>query len=325
MARLSRLQSFGRPVGLLLFLLVPHEPASAQAKPYQDLVRMLEYDRQLPLDIREGVVEDKEGARVHDLSYANRTGARVSAYLVVPASRGPFAGVVFLHGGGQDRSTFLPETLLLAKAGAVSLLIDVPAVRAAPNFTRPGVDRELFIDTLTGLQRGIDLLARRGDVDVKRIGYIGMSYGANLGGVLAGVEKRVKAYVLIAGLPSYTDLWRSSKHPGAVRIRESLTKEQLESYLAATAQFDAVHHVGRAKPSALLFQFARHDEVVTEQAALQYSRSGSEPKVVKWYDATHEDIFKNAEALNDRMSWLRKQIGIGVVNASPPKKPAGNN
>jgi hypothetical protein len=42
------------------------------------------------------------------------------------------------------------------------------------------------------------------------------------------------------------------------------------------------------------------DEVVTEQAALQYSRAGSEPKVVKWYEARHEDIFKNAEAFPRR-------------------------
>jgi hypothetical protein len=99
----------------------------------------------------------------------------------------------------------------------------------------------------------------------------------------------------------------------------------LERYLEATAPFDAIHHIGRAKPAAILFQFARRDEVVTERAAKQYSRSGSKPKSVKWYDARHEDIFKNAKALIDRANWLRKQIGIGDVKTPKPGKPVSIN
>ena len=322
MARRIRLKSLRAPFALLTLLLAPGGPAASQARHDADPARAFERGGRLPLDVRAAGVEEREGARVYDLSYANVRGPRVKAYFVVPTGPGPFAGVLCLHGGGQDRSTFLGEALRLGRAGAVSLLVDVPAVRAAPNFTRPEVDRDLFADTLTGLRRGVDLLTRRGDVDAKRLGYVGMSYGANLGGVLAGFERRVKAYALIAGLPSYTDLWRSGTHPGAVRVRESLTAEQLESYLRAQAPFDAARHVGRARPSALLFQFARRDEVVTEAAAAEYARAGSEPKVVKWYDATHEDIYRNAEALNDRLGWLRKRLGLGGAGGTPRRRPA---
>jgi hypothetical protein len=61
----------------------------------------------------------------------------------------------------------------------------------------------------------------------------------------------------------------------------------------------------------LLFQFARQDESISESVALQYVEAASEPKVVKWYDAQHHDLFINKAALNDRVEWLRKEIKLG--------------
>ena len=88
--------------------------------------RTFAYDRAAPLDIQEVSVSDRAGLQVHTISYASSKGHRVSAYLVVPPGAGPFAGMLFAHAGGLDRNEFLDEALLLAKRGAVSLLIDGP-------------------------------------------------------------------------------------------------------------------------------------------------------------------------------------------------------
>jgi BAAT / Acyl-CoA thioester hydrolase C terminal len=45
----------------------------------------------------------------------------------------------------------------------------------------------------------VDLLSARPEVDEQRLGYIGWSYGAAIGGLLAAVERRIKAYVLAVG------------------------------------------------------------------------------------------------------------------------------
>ena len=45
--------------------------------------------------------------------------------------------------------------------------------------------------------REVDLLAARPDVDEKRLGFVGFSFGATLGGILAGVERGIKAYALM--------------------------------------------------------------------------------------------------------------------------------
>ena len=272
---------------------------------------MFDYSQESLLDVQELGVEARDGANVHDISYANQNGARVSAYLIVPHKDGQFAGVIFLHGGEQDRFALLEEALSLARIGAVSLLIDEPSVRAMPLFVEPEADRERYVQIILKLRRGLDLLLSRPDIDPKRIGYVGLSFGAWMGGVLSGIENRVKAYVLIAGTPSMSDFLRSHNHPIIVQIRESLTANQLEIYLQATAPLDAVHYVSRASPASLFFQFARQDESISESVALQYVEAASEPKVVKWYDAQHHDLFINKAALNDRVEWLRKEIKLG--------------
>ena len=45
---------------------------------------MFDYQQNAPLDAKENGVEDKNGVRIHDISYASPKGGRVTAYLVVP-------------------------------------------------------------------------------------------------------------------------------------------------------------------------------------------------------------------------------------------------
>ena len=191
---------------------------------------MYDYDRTMPLDVKESGVEDRDGVRVHDVSYASPKGGRATAYLVVPSGKGTSAGVIFMHMRPGSRSTFLNEALSLAREGVVSLLIDAPFSRTEssrrdfdPSVSKPEVDRNIYIQTVIDLRRGVDLLISRSDVDRRRIGFIGHSFGAHTGAVLAGVEKRIKAYVIMAGSPSLTEFLRTSTAPGIVETRNSLT------------------------------------------------------------------------------------------------------
>jgi cephalosporin-C deacetylase-like acetyl esterase len=270
----------------------------------------------MPLDIQQVTVEVRNDIQIHDISYASPNGATVSAYLVVPCQGNSFAGVIFLHGGEQDRSAFLHEALSLAELGAVSLLIDEPSVRAMPLFAEPEADCERYIQVILKLRRGLDLLSSRPDIDPKRIGYVGLSFGAWMGGMLSGVDDRVKTYILIAGTSSMTDFWRSHNHPMVIQIRESLTAEQLERFLQVTAPLDAIHFIGRASAS-LFFQFGYRDVIVSESAALRYIEAANAPKLVKWYEAQHHDIFVNKAARDDRVEWLQKELLLGTPNGKP--------
>ena len=282
--------------------------------PHSELVRMFEYDRSAPLDVQEKGVEQRDGVAVHDLSYASPGDGRVPAYLVVPPGKGPFAAIVFMHGAGGNRSGMLPQALTLAKAGAVGLLIDAPlsGARARPgepitDVTQPERTRTAMIQNVIDLRRGVDLLTVRPDVDPHRLGYIGASYGGVIGGVLAGVEKRINAYALVVGGASLDDLVRSGTSPMALRAAKLLTPEQIDHNLEILAPLDPVHYVGHAAPAALLFQNGRQDKGVPEASARRYQEAGSEPKRIQWYDAGHG---LNTQAVRDRTEWLHEHLGI---------------
>jgi cephalosporin-C deacetylase-like acetyl esterase len=279
---------------------------------------MFDYDRSLSLDLKEIGVEDKSGASVHDVSYTSPKGGRVTAYLVIPSRKGKFAGVIFMHSRPGSRKNFLDEALQFAKAGVVSLLIDAPFSRTGeskrefdPNVTKPEADRDIYIQTVVDLRRGVDLLLSRSEVDRKRIGFVGHSYGAHTGAVLAGVEKRIKAYVIMAGAPSLTEFLRTSTLPAIVKTRDALTKEQQAKYFNILASVDPINYIGHVAPSALFFQFGKMDGYPNEESAKVYSENASNPKLVKFYDAGHA---LNDEARRDRAEWLQKQIKLGKLN-----------
>lgn len=291
----------------------------AQAKPIGELRQMFDYGESLPLDVKEVGAENKSGISVRDISYASLKGGRVTAYLVVPSGKKrKFAGIIFMHPKPGSRKTFLDEALQLAKAGAVSLLIDAPFSRSGeskrdfdPTITKPKDDRGIYIQTVVDLRRGVDLLLSRSDIDPKRIGFIGHSYGAHTGAVLAGVEKRIKAYVIMAGAPSLTEFLRTSTIPAIVETRNTLTKEQRENYFNTLASVDPINYIGHVAPSALFLQFGKKDIYPSEARATSYAKAASNPKFVKTYDAGHD---LNDEARRDRAEWLREQIGIGKLN-----------
>ena len=296
-----------------ILVITSFEIAFAQTKPIGELRQIFDYDRSLPLDIKEIGIEEKNGARVHDISYRSPRGGRVTAFLVLPSrQRRKFAAVIFMHARPGSRKDFLDEALTLAKVGTVSLLIDAPFSRSGESMrefdstvTKPESDRDIYIQTVVDLRRGVDLLVSRSEVDPKRIGFVGHSYGAHTGAVLAGVEKRIKAYVIMAGAPSLTEFLRTSTLPAIVKTRDSLTKEQRENYFNTLADVDPIHYIGHVAPSALFFQFGKTDGYPTEENAKSYSESASNPKLIKFYDAGHA---LNNEANRDRAKWLRMQL-----------------
>jgi hypothetical protein len=115
---------------------------SASSLPRTD--SLLAYDASADPDFRadQPTTTDADGIRVTDVSYASAAGGRATAWLVEPpaASSGPFAGLVYLHGSETDRNDFLDEGVAMARAGAVSLVLDAP-------FARRGEDIRPYLQT----------------------------------------------------------------------------------------------------------------------------------------------------------------------------------
>jgi len=302
----------------LMFLLTvsSSDAALAQNHSINELRPMFDYDQKLPIDVKEVGSRENNGVRIRDINYASPKFGRVTAYLVEPALKGKYAGIVFGHWGYGNRTEFLSEAILYAKAGVVSLLIDYPWVRPAPwrrnePGEKPEAVRDNYASTVIDLRRGIDLLQARSDVDADRIAYVGHSTGAQWGAILAAVDMRVKAAVLIGGIPTEATIALESDDPEYVDFRLNTPKEQVDKYFKTIGVMDAINYVPHAAPTPLLFQFARYERYFNEAAMLKYARAASEPKLVKWYDTGHD--LNDLQALFDRASWLRRQIGIKSV------------
>ena len=182
---------------LVLLVVATCEAVFAQNESINEPRRMFDYEESAPLDVREVGVINRNGVRIHDITYASPKSGRVTAYLVVPVEKGRFSGVIFGHWGYGTRTEFLPEAMLYAKVGVVSLLVDDLQVRPAPyRRTAPGTEpeavRDNFIQSVVDLRRGIDLLRARPDVDPNRIAYVGHSAGAHWGAILSAVDRRIQ-------------------------------------------------------------------------------------------------------------------------------------
>src|SRR5919202_4730222 len=166
-----------RRIAVLVLAWLALAQAAPAAEDFAGRKRMYDYDARRPLDVRRKLLHERQGVKVYDLTYASPKGGRVTAYLVTPGGRGPYAGLVFGHWGPGNRTEFLPEATLYARAGAVSLMIDYPWVRPAPwrkplkQADDPESDHAAFVQAGVDLRRGIALVAARRDVDRNRLAY----------------------------------------------------------------------------------------------------------------------------------------------------------
>jgi dienelactone hydrolase len=300
--------------------------ADASAKSdadFEKLVREFDYDRNAPLDVREESREERDGAAIIDLSYASPRGGRVPAFLVQPAGKGPFAGILFGHwmmprSPMANRKEFLEEAILLARSGAVSLLTDAPLIR--PGFVKePGAltaqmqNAEASRQQVIDFRRGVDLLAARGDVDPARLAYVGHSYNAHTGGILSAVEKRIGSFVLMAGVFADEEFVFDSTSPEIVQYRQRIGEKPLRDFFQQYAFDDPIHFIGRSAPAAVFLQFGRNDEPIPEKLARKYFDRFAEPKKISFYAAGHA---LNSEARRERVQWLAERLKLASIDVA---------
>lgn len=277
---------------------------------YEQNIHLFNYEADSPVPVTEESVQQEDGYTVHDIHYPSPKTGDVPAYLFVPEGPGPYAGIILMHGSSGSRRTLLPLAQDLVHTGAVVLTLSAPSARTPGQdwITFTPQDREDQIQLMLDLRRAVDLLAEHEKVDRTRIGYIGYSYGAAMGGLLAGIEPRIKAYGLMVGDGGLVNHFMEDGEP--VGGFEQFDAASRERWLEAMESIEPIHYVGHAAPSALFFQNARRDRSVTEGDALAYQAAGSEPKRVEWYDSGHD---LPRQAYVDMVNWLGERIGIDAT------------
>jgi dienelactone hydrolase len=290
-------------------------PASDDSLP----LSVFAYDRSAPLDLRDSVIGSEGAVSIHAISFASPRGGRVTGRLFVPQGSGPYAGVVLMHGMPGNAEAFTGRGVYIARHGAVVIAIDAPWARAeGPPLTFSPADSANQVQLIVDLQRAVDVLVARRDVDVRRLAYVGRSYGGAMGALFAGIERRLKTYVLAVadgGLVSHATQGASEDPP------EGAPVEQWRRWLAAMKPIEPIRYVHRAAPASIFFQSAEHDRLVARDDALAVQAAASEPKTVRWYDSDHP---LNAQAYVDQLDWLHRTVGTsapGLADQDGPQIP----
>jgi dienelactone hydrolase len=263
----------------------------------EERAQLFAYDDSAPLNVVERKTKSQKGAEIVDVVF-DAAGRKVSAFLVCPKGK-PKAAVLWAHWYGEEpnanRTEFLPDALALAKEGVVSLLPQGVFPWSEPVSEDPDADRQLAIDQVVQLRRGLDVLQERaGDVP---LGFVGHDYGAMFGALLVS-DKRPQTYVLMAPDATFSNWFIKYFVRGA-------SKPALDR---AFAPLDPVNNVGDVAPATVLFQFAKSDRYVPGYIADKLTEAASEPKKATSYDGGHE---LDAVARADRLAWLREQLLAG--------------
>jgi dienelactone hydrolase len=287
-----------------------------------ELARHWAYDKNQPLEQSQVGVKEREGIKIYDITYRSPVADRgplvgansgiVTAYLVVPPGKGPFPAVIYGHwcmpgSEKENRTEFLDEAIVLAHSGVISLLPDHVIVH--PGFVEdssPLNEQQVAVDIQQdiNLRRGADLLLARADVDPKHLGYVGHSCDAFAGAFLSGIDKRFKAFVLMAGgWPD--DVFKKS--PMYEQYRQKIGAEKFDAFQAKNAWADTGKYVSYAAPAAVFLQFASDEQFVTPDMDKDYFAVLSEPKQMKIYTAQHA---LNPEATRDRIAFLAEQLSF---------------
>jgi len=302
-----------------LITLIGVAPAGTTHAVAQDaeIVRHFEYDRKTPIEMKQIGIQYREYATIYDITYASPKGGIVPAYLVVPKGKGPFPAVIWGHwywenSPVRNRKEFLDEATVLAQAEVVSLLPDGPVARPGHVTNNEPLNEQQITDmvqAVVDIRRGLDLLLARGDVDPKRIAFVGHSYHASVGAILSGTDRRFKAFALMAGsLSDEVDLQSKEEQ----EHRQKVGQQRYDAFVKKYAWIDPGNYIAHAAPAFVFLQYGK-EKFFTPERIRAYEKLVSEPKGLKIYDAPHA---LNAEARRDRIQFLTEQLKLRQLSPS---------
>jgi dienelactone hydrolase len=167
------------------------------------------YDR-TELDARIEYTTESEHWRKEKVSFKAAYGQeRVPAYLFLPkGGKPPYQTVVYFP-GGDARTVSSSEHLanvrywdfIIRSGRAVLYPVYQNTYERQLGITNPGPNRkrEIITQWSKDIQRAIDYLETRPDIDSDKLAYYALSLGSTYGGIFTAIESRFRCSILLAG------------------------------------------------------------------------------------------------------------------------------
>ena len=272
---------------------------------------LFSYDVNAPLNLTRTLESTNNGVEVSAISFSSPDGGLVTGMMWDPVTRsGLRPGMVVMHGLPGKARDFAGLGQNYAQNGAVVIAIDAPfSRRTGPALTITEQDRTEQIQVIKDLQRAVDVLRSRPNVDDDRIAYVGFSWGGATGALFVGIERRLEAAALVVGHGGQVS---HATGPEGFKLIANLPCARRVAWIRAMAPIEPIRFVGHANVP-LLLQNGTMDEFIPSADAAELHAAAPQLKTVRWYTAGHN---LTQQAVDDRHVWLVDKIGID------PKQPA---
>ena len=282
-------------------------PALTDAPAPASALTAFAYDRDAAYDPEIQLLGTEGTVAIHALSFLSPRGTdRATGRLFVPEGAGPFAGILLMHGMPGNAEGMTNYAALLARHGAVVVALDAPFARRGGDEVRfSPADSAEQVQLMTDLQRAVDLLVARPDVDASRLGYVGISYGGAMGALFVGIERRLRTGILVVADGGLVSHFTGPEDGGSPF--PGLTCTERRRWLESMIAIEPIKYVGFASPTPLLLQSGRQDNLVPPRDAERLHAAARDPKTVQWYDAGHG---LPIQASRDRMVWMQEHLGM---------------
>lgn len=215
---------------------------------------------------------------------------RVTAQVVMPETRPIGASaIVFAHGGAPDPDAWRAEAVALAKRGYVSILPDIPMTVTGD--ARDDID--YFRYAVVAERRAIDVLIAENLVDpTAKFAFVGHSWGGDLAEIMAGVEPRLAAVVVVSG----------SSRVATDMLTLGAPSDPVD-FMSKVSVFDGYRYLALPGKRRVLIQFGRQDGSIPDAQRDELTRSTYGSHSREDYDAGH-DLINFAPAAADRAAFL---------------------
>ena len=264
------------------------------------------YDVNAPLNLQKTVESTNNGIEVSAISFSSPDGGLATGMMFDPVTRSSLRpGIVLMHGMPGNARSMAGYGLGLASDGAVVIAIDAPFARRSGRPVRFTLDdRAEQIQLIKDLQRAVDVLRAQPNVDDERIAYHGTSYGGAMGALFVGIERRLKAAVLVVGDGGLVSHFTG---PEDASFMSGLSCATRVEWFRSMTPIEPIRFLPHASPTALLLQSGRLDNLVPGADARALHAAAPEPRTLRWYEAGHG---LNQQAFFDRLDWLHSAVGL---------------
>lgn len=290
---------YARPF-LILFLsaVVFISAARAEENPFA-------YKKDAPLNAKVELVSDPAlndaPYMQYHVWYDSVNGMKVPGILTLPKvtdknkTAGPPWPVIFLmHYHVSDKTLFKPIIPIYADIGFATFAIDgiFRGERKVDGKDILEADTEATLNNMKqqimDIMRGFDFLATQKDVDMNRLGYLGISMGAFTGAVATANDARVKAVVLALAGGDLAKFFKESTYDDVKMITEAIQKKnlnesQLKSLMEKMKLVDPLEHAAKFKGRHVRMLNGKKDTVVPKACVEALYNAIPGPKDIKWH------------------------------------------